>query len=176
MEIVDNLKSKDQILAEAYILYYEELRLYFLKYTKEEMKAEDMIQDLFVKLLTFSGEILPSSTKGLLFSAAKHSIQDDYRHSQFLHRSTEVYTANSPHSTEGYPDEHMTCRQVLAAENALILRMPAVRAKVYKMARFDVMTTDEISETLHISRRTVESHLYSSRKFMRPNIKKIMNA
>lgn len=46
-----------------------------------------------------------------------------------------------------------------------------LKAEVYRMARFDELTADEMTERLHISKRTVEYHLYVSRKEMRKTLR-----
>lgn len=168
-------KSKGELLSEAYMRYRPELRLYFLKYQNDEMKADDMIQDLFLKLLEFKGEILESSIKGLLFSSARHLVQDDYRLSGIARRSVDTYSDMLARHHDDYAVERMQCAQIVSMEKALVEQMPQGRARVYSMSRFGDMSIDDISETLRISRRTVEAHLYQSRKAVRQTLRNCIN-
>ena len=47
---------------------------------------------------------------------------------------------------------------------AKLRTMPKKMAMVYSTTRFDGKTADELAEELHISTRTVEYHLYVSRR------------
>ena len=58
------------------------------------------------------------------------------------------------------------------AERAKLATMPPKMAEVYRMARFEELTADEMTERLQISKRTVEYHLYVSRKEMRQTIQR----
>ena len=47
-----------RLISEIYERYLEEVRLYFTKYTRDEMRAEDMAQDLFIRLMNYKEMIL----------------------------------------------------------------------------------------------------------------------
>ena len=47
-------------------------------------------------------------------------------------------------------------------------------AKVYRMSLFDDMTAGDIAEELQVSKRTVESQLFTSRKQMRAMMQEAM--
>lgn len=175
MKYCNHPKTKNELLSEAYIKYRPELRLYFLKYKNDEMKADDMIQDLFLKLLEFKGEIIESSIKGLLFSSARHLVQDDYRLSGIARRSVDTYYDMLARHHDDYSVERIQCAQIVAMEKALVGQMPNGRARVYNMSRFGDMSIDDISEVLQISRRTVEAHLYQSRKAVRQTLRECIN-
>lgn len=49
--------------------------------------------------------------------------------------------------------------------------LPLQRRRIYNMSRFEDKTIEEISEELNLSRRTVENHLFISRKEMRSYMK-----
>lgn len=175
MKYCNHPKTKNELLSEAYIKYRPELRLYFLKYKNDEMKADDMIQDLFLKLLEFKGEIIESSIKGLLFSSARHLVQDDYRLSNIARRAMGVYHEMRQSYYDDFTAERIQCAQVVAMEKAFVGQMSQGRARVYNMSRFGDMSIDDISEALQISRRTVEAHLYQSRKAVRQTLRECIN-
>lgn len=50
--------------------------------------------------------------------------------------------------------------------------MPVQRKKIYYLNRFEGKNSEEISQELGLSVRTVENHLYISRKEMREYIRK----
>lgn len=52
----------------------------------------------------------------------------------------------------------------------IIASMPEQRRRVFLMSKIDCMNNDEIATMLGISKRTVESHLYSATKEIKDKI------
>ena len=48
----DNNQQTYEVVASIYKMYYNDLKLYLLSYTHDVMAAEDMLQDLFVKVMS----------------------------------------------------------------------------------------------------------------------------
>ena len=48
----DNNQQNQEIVATIYNMYYNDLKLYLLSYTHDVMAAEDMLQDLFLKVMS----------------------------------------------------------------------------------------------------------------------------
>ena len=58
--------------------------------------------------------------------------------------------------------------------NDSMARLSPACAKVYRMSLFDDMTAGDIAEELQVSKRTVESQLFTSRKQMRAMMQEAM--
>ena len=56
-------------------------------------------------------------------------------------------------------------------ESRRISALPEQRRKVYEMNRFQGKSSEDIAEELNLSRRTVENHLFISRKEVREFIR-----
>lgn len=172
MEQNDNLQNRS-VVASIYKKYYADLTQYLVSYTHDVMAAEDMIQDLFVKIMSLD-VISDDTAKNLLFVMAKRMIIDDARHRAFV-RKTEMqmmYTVCSM-------DDNLVVRRIEAAdilsfERKRLAEMPTKRAYIYKMYKHDGMTTDEIVKKLGLSKRTVETHIYLSTKEMKSYLRKII--
>lgn len=172
MEQNDKLQNRSMI-SSIYKKYYSDLKQYFVSYTHEMMAAEDMLQDLFIKVMSL--DIISEETaKNLLFVMAKRMIIDDARHQAFV-RETEKQLACSMSSM----DNNSVVRRVEAAdilsfERKHLAEMPAKRAAIYNMYKHEEMTTDEIVEKLQLSKRTVETHIYLSTKDMKTYLRNII--
>ena len=70
--------------------------------------------------------------------------------------------------------ETLECKQILDMERRFLDRLPQKMAQVYRLTRFDGKTADELSADLGISKRTVEYHLFVSRKEIRSRLKMAM--
>ena len=137
------------------------------------MAAEDMLQDLFIKVMNLD-IITEETAKNLLFVMAKRMIIDDARHKAFV-RETEKQLMLSMSSMDTSSMAHrVEAADILSFERKHLAEMPTKRANIYKMYKHDGMTTDEIVEKLQLSKRTVETHIYHSTKEMREYLRKII--
>ena len=172
MELNDKLQNRT-LVASIYKKYYTDLKQYLVSYTHNVMAAEDMLQDLFVKVMSLD-VISEETARNLLFVMTKRMIIDDARHKAFV-RETEMQMACSM----SIMDNDSVVRRVEAAdilsfEHKHLEEMPAKRAAIYKMYKHEEMSTDEIVETLQLSKRTVETHIYLSTKDMKSYLRKII--
>lgn len=172
MELNDKLQNRT-LVASIYKKYYTDLKQYLVSYTHNVMAAEDMLQDLFVKVMSLD-VISEETARNLLFVMTKRMIIDDARHKAFV-RETEMQMACSM----SIMDNDSVVRRVEAAdilsfEHKHLEEMPAKRAAIYKMYKHEEMSTDEIVEKLQLSKRTVETHIYLSTKDMKSYLRKII--
>lgn len=172
MERNDNLQNRG-LVASIYKKYYADLKQYLVSYTHDVMAAEDMLQDLFVKVMSLD-VISDETAKNLLFVIAKRMIIDDARHKAFV-RETEkqmMYSISSMDNNSVV--RRIEAADILSFEQKHLAQMPAKRANIYKMYKHEEMTTDEIVEKLNLSKRTVETHIYLSTKDMKSYLRKII--
>jgi len=172
MERNDNLQNRG-LVASIYKKYYADLKQYLVSYTHDVMAAEDMLQDLFVKVMSLD-VISDETAKNLLFVMAKRMIIDDARHKAFV-RETEkqlMYSMSSMDNNSAV--RRIEAADILSFERQHLAGMAPKRAHIYKMYKHDGMTTDEIVEKLQLSKRTVETHIYLSTKDMKSYLRKII--
>lgn len=168
-----NNKNHSELISEIYEQYFSEVKLYFLKYTRDEMLAEDMAQDLFIKLMNYEEMIIPKTAKSFVFTIAKRMVVDDARHQQFVRRATQGYALQSERFWQDA--ESLECKQLREMELKALNTLPQKMAQVYRLTRFEEKTSQELAEELHISKRTVEYHLLVSRREIRRMLKQAVN-
>lgn len=154
-------------------MYYNDLKLYLLSYTHDVMAAEDMLQDLFLKVMSL--DIISLDTaKNLLLVMAKRMIIDDARHKTFVRESERniAYTMDS--LCEQSPAQRVEAADMLSFERRHLAQMPAKRAHIYEMYKHEELPADKIAEMLALSKRTVETHIYLSTKDMKAYLRKIV--
>lgn len=141
-----------------YSRYAPAVLAFVSKLIKDQMRAEDITQNIFMKLYMSRNVIDPGiSLKNWLFVCAKNAALD-YLKSKW---SKDVIST-------GPPDEYI---QTSSAEDEIMKRdlarrliqmmddLPDRRSKILKMSKIDAMKNNEIAEMLGISVRTVEKHL-----------------
>ena len=138
---------------------------------KSEEDAEDIAQDVFVKLWTNYETWKDNDGKdGYIYALARNLTLDFIRHKRLEDNyRDEQIQENSIKELLGSMD---ILNPIYYNEIQLILKMalerfPERRRKIFEMSRFKKMSNLEIAETLHISVRTVEHHIYLSLQNLR---------
>ena len=150
--------QQSNLIGRIYEQYLGELKLYFLAYTHNEMEAEDLVHNLFMKLMRVD-LIVESTVRHLLFTTAHRMIIDDVRHKYYV-RQAEIRMKNGMElacPTDVY--DKMERDQLLALEERKLSTMPKKRANAYRLWR-EEKSMQEIAVALNISRRTAEAHVY----------------
>lgn len=160
-------------VAEIYEKYLAEVKIFFLRYAHDAMQAEDMAQDLFMKLMNYDEMIQGPTAKSFVFTIARRMVVDDARHQEFIRRATASYA----HAQERFwhDCETLEAKQLQQMELSALARLPKKMAQVYQLTRFEEKSSQELAEELHISRRTVEYHLLVSRREIRSMLRKAIN-
>ena len=170
---IDNIPRNRDVVASVYRRYYTDIKMYLLSYTHDVMAAEDMLHDLFVKVMSL--DIINLKTaKTLLLVMAKRMIIDDARHKAFVRENHRCIACRVASSYEQSPAVRVEAKDMLQFESLRLANMPKKRANIYKMYKHDEISVDEIAMQLNLSKRTVEAHIYLSTKEMREYLRKII--
>lgn len=173
MEQRINNHSKREIVASIYEEYSEALKRYFCSYTHDIAVAEDMLQDLFLKVMNL--EVLNvDASRSLLFTMARHMIVDDVRHKTFVRERQKQFIYSISNLEQDSVVKKIEAADILSFERIRLAMMPVKRANIYKMYKHDDISTDEIARTLNLSKRTVETQIYLSTKDIKSYLKRII--
>lgn len=165
--------TQRQLIADFYTAYNVELVNFATARLGNREESEDLVQEVFIKLMAFDGMINEATVKSFAFTIASNKIKDVLRRRIFRHRVEEntKYEMELQHSNvERVAEYHETLNIV----NRSIEKLSPACAKVYRMSFFDDMAAGDIAEELNVSKRTVEAQLFSSRKQMRRMVREAM--
>lgn len=169
------MTGNKNLVVETFYPYYSDLKQYFLSYTKNGMDAEDMVQDLFLKLLTLENVYIVGTTaRSYVFTIAKRMIIDDARHRTFVIKASDGLARQQEARDSGNQHNSLVCKQIEDMEHAFVVSLPAKMRETYSLARYEDMDTAEISKTLGVASRTAESNLYQSRKRVREYMRRVV--
>ena len=155
-----------QIIAAFYTIHQNELVNFATSRLGNREEAEDLVQDAFFKMMTFEGIINEATIKSFAFTITANKIKDHLRRRIFRHKMEEnaKYEMELQHSlVERMAEYHDTLRMV----NDSMARLSPACAKVYRMSLIEDMTAGDIAQEMNVSKRTVESQLFTSRKQVR---------
>ncbi len=162
--------KQNELITTAFNKYHSSLVNYISNKTNCREDAEDIAQDVFIRLIDYKQMILEETVKSFVYTIARN-LTIDYlrRHCKMETVSIDMFEHHeiSPVQIECNLDE----KRLLRLENIKLRTFSPQRKIVYSLSRKEELSVNEISESLQISRRTVECHLLAGRKMMREYIK-----
>lgn len=164
-----NLKSS-QLIAFAYERYQKAISLYIYYRIGCKDEAADLTQDVFLRLMEYRQLVCEATIKCFLYTIARNLVIDQLR--RYYKRdeySFYVYHHSSNHTCE--TESKVIANDLLHCEHQKLQQLSIQRRKVYEMSRFEEKSISEISGQLNLSLKTVESHLFSSRREVRSYIR-----
>jgi RNA polymerase sigma-70 factor (ECF subfamily) len=147
--------------------YGPKILAFAISYLKDHADAEEMLQEVFLKLWETRSSLDPSKNiKSFLFKICINLIYDFIRKKNIK----QVYVDYSLQNNSF--QENNTWHEVIYNDmqnylQLLISSMPEQRQHIYRLSKEDGLTNEEIAQQLHLSQRTVENQLYRAVLFLK---------
>ncbi len=148
--------------------YYTRQRATLLEWaTRRGMnadEAQDLVQDVFMRLLRSDKMITPITLPALAYQTFSHLLLDRWRHRKCIERY-EHYIMGQPKSEDGLSI-------ISAHETNMLLERGMARldekcCRILRMNLMDGKKVSEIAQDLDLKYKTVENKLYFARKEIR---------
>jgi RNA polymerase sigma-70 factor (family 1) len=164
-------QGNEAAFVQLFYLYRHKLYSYVLKITANPELAQDMVQDVFLKLWKSRSRLDKIENFGaFVFTIAQNQAVNHFRrmtsetlmlsniqdHGQVYERSTE---------------EHIDHQEVQHLINEVLQRLPPQQHLVFKLSREQGLKHDEIAMALKISTFTVKNHLAVAIKTIREQLR-----
>ena len=152
--------------------HYPGLVGFVRRYVKTTEIAEELVQDLFLKLWSRRGSLGEiDSVKTYLFRAARNTALNHLRRRKLEHEwlEKEGTTITEEQTQEG--DETVTESELASAVRAAVDRLPPRCREVFMLSRDGGLTYGEIAKSLGISIKTVETQMGRALKSLREQLK-----
>lgn len=161
---------------EVFQLYYEEMCRIVLPILKDKDAAEDVVQDVFVKMWMRREELeINTVIKAYLYKAVVFRAFDYLRKQKnIVKANTELKIISSPsynHIEDTTGEKELT----IAIEEGLD-KMPENMRTIFQLSRFTGLKNREIAEQLDISIKTVESNMTKALKLLHEHLKPFLNS
>lgn len=164
-----SLKAFDAI----YDMYVKRLYVYCLQYTKSEEDAEEIVQDVFVRLWTNRENIRQEETlRSLLFIMSKHHLINAYRTriNSPVYEDYVKYQDNISAEVQGHPLEY---EEFVKQLKTALYKLPVTQRQVIEMSKLKQLTNKEIALELELSEQTVKNQLSLGLKKLREELKNL---
>lgn len=161
-------EDNTQVFETLYTTYFRGLHVYVLSMIKDEMEAEEIVQQVFVKIWEKRKSIsIQSSIKAYLYKAVYHESLNWIKHQKVKaayasHRTYVMKNSPTPQANETLAQK--TLEQKI---REALLELPEQCRTIFQLSRFEELKYREIAAQLQISEKTVENQMGKALKLMR---------
>ena len=155
----------NKLITNYYIAHRDELLAFASSRLGDSRQAEDIVQDVFLRLLSSDKMITEVTLPALVYTITRNLINDYYRR----HTTYEQYE----HYIKGVCSEMTTMESVFSAFEIMerlergLVRLPENCREIYRLHIYGGMKVGEISRELGEGYKSVEHRLGTARKVMR---------
>jgi RNA polymerase sigma-70 factor (family 1) len=164
-------EGNEAAFVQLFYLYRHKLYSYVLKITANPELAQDMVQDVFLKLWKSRSRLDKIENFGaFVFTIAQNQAVNHFRRMT----SETLMLSNIQDHVQVYErstEEHIDHQEVQNLINEVLQRLPPQQQLVFKLSREQGLKHDEIAMALKISTFTVKNHLAVAIKTIREQLR-----
>lgn len=161
-----NQANRNDILTRSYVDYRRQVLVFISSRINSEEDAENLTQDVWLRLLEYDKEISEDSVLSLIYTVASNLVNDYLRR---LYRSRAVFDELRGTACEAdfSGESAVVARDFARLERNRVECLPPQRRIIYIMSRYEDKSVEDIAGELSLSFRTVENHLRMGRRDVR---------
>ena len=156
MKVATNFTKNDLKLL--YEQYFEPIRAFLYYRTRDMELAEDLVQEVFIKVWDKRENLKTDSVKSLLYTIANNLMINHFNHLKVVHRHEESVVRSTSielHSPQFQIEEKEFEQKFMQVISAL----PDGCREVFLMNRIDKLKYQEIAERLELSVKAIEKRM-----------------
>ncbi|NII27010.1 RNA polymerase sigma-70 factor [Pseudoflavitalea sp. X16] len=157
-------QGRSQAFLELYNIYHPALYHYVLRFVKSPAIAEDILQDVFLKIWEIRERINPDlSFKAYLYRISRNSVFKLMKKIA-VDENLRLQVMQQFRQTVSDADLKVSWQQYEAILQAAIANLSPQRQKVFLLCREEGKTYEQVAAELNISRHTVKEHMVLAMK------------
>ncbi|MCB0795903.1 MAG: RNA polymerase sigma-70 factor [Flavobacteriales bacterium] len=151
--------------------HFAPLSIFAFQYLKDRDQAEDLVQELFIRIWEGRSELqVKTSIKAYLYASVRNRCLNALKAAKRVVPLDAV--GQEPMEEEEGDEDLLTLRA--ARVRAAIEGLPEERRKVFRMSRYEGLKYQEIADRLGISAKTVENQMGKALKTLRVELADLM--
>jgi RNA polymerase sigma-70 factor (family 1) len=167
MSSFDNQKEIDDF-KKIFDHYYDGLRNFVYYKTGDADLAEDIVQEVFLKVWNIRRQVVPETVKSFLYTIAENITRNHYRHQQVVYNFANRYDVEN---TADEADHEIRREEFHRHLQKTLTEIPEKSRIVFLMNRIDGLTYAEIAERLNLSVKAIEKRMSEAIAIIREKIK-----
>lgn len=168
-ELIRELKSGSQQAFDIiYKMYFKRLYVYCLRFVKSEEDAEEIVQDVFLRLWKMRNDIRQEETlQSILFIISKSYLINSF-HRCINSQTFEDYIAYKEQiSSDESPDSNLEYEDYLNMLKNKLKKLPNTQRQVIEYTRIKQYSISDTAKCLSLSEQTVRNQLSMGLKILR---------
>ena len=163
--------NKILTLTNYYVTHRDELLAYVSSRLGNSVEAEDLVQNVFLRLLTSDKMITDITLPALVYTIARNLIADYYR--RRTHFEVYEHYLKNTDSIDESAESILSIRDITEQLERGLARVPENCREIYRLHVYGGMKVAEISEHLGEGYKSVEHRLGTARKLVRRQLRGI---
>ncbi len=170
-DLVSRLKRGDEkAFSELYLFFREKIFYTSKKMNLSSEDAEETVQEVFLIIwknrnnlnceLSFNAYLL-SILKSIIIKRAKKEAR---------RMAYKVYEISTMETTSNETEKQIELKEFEEISIKEVEKLPKTQKEIFKMKNYENLASGEIAEKLGISKRTVESHIYTATKSVKQKL------
>ena len=169
-DLIENLRNGEES-AYAYLLklYHKQLFTYLITLTHNHAAAEDIIQNVFLKLWEYRKHLNPEySIRNFLYKSCYNEFVNHYKKNQRITYFEKEYIETIESVGINNDIHHLERQKEIVFQG--VSSLPDKCAEVFLLSKREGLTNIEIAQYLKISLKTVEGHLTKAYAILREQL------
>ncbi|NEW83967.1 MAG: RNA polymerase sigma-70 factor [Mariniphaga sp.] len=169
-QIIEQLRAgSKEAFRSLFDAFGPKIHAFALSYLKNNADAEELLQEVFLKLWEVRASLdISKNIKSLLFKICINLIYDFIRRKN-IEKAYLDYSVNNQLYSENTWNE-VIYNDMLNTVNLLVAKMPEQRQRIFRLCKEEGLSNDEIAKQLNLSRRTIENQLYRAVSFLKEKL------
>lgn len=170
-ELLERLRAGDHAaFGQLYATYSKQIYWKLLKMFKQEAEADELLQELFVKVWERREQVDPAQPfPAYLYRIAQRMAVDHYRK---VARIGKAYEALRKGNTElvATTEEDLESKETRRLIDEAVAFLPKQRRQAFVLCKLEGKSHQEAAEIMHISPNTVHNHLVKAMRSIKAHL------
>ncbi|WP_461534217.1 RNA polymerase sigma-70 factor [Sinomicrobium sp.] len=176
IELIKGIKRGDRIaFGRLFILMRKKLYFFVLSYTKSGYAADEIVQEVFIRIWQKREKIKPATFYTLIFVMARNLTYNYLRDT--MRRETareELWEAVTKSKSHNQTETQLYYKEYCAIVGDIVNQLPVQKRKIYRLSREQGKSNAEIAAILGITTKTVKNHLWKTMTVIKRGIRPFM--
>ena len=167
--LVGHLKGGDkQAFAGIYEKYHRQVHMIALKYLKDEDVAQDITQEIFIKLWNYRENLKEElSLQGFLMRSVHNLVLNTIRNRKTERAKYTELGVHNTESTKNLAEEELVLSDYARIAEMGIKELSPARQAIFRLRSSGCLSNHEVASQLGLSINTVKCHFSQASRFLR---------